>query len=160
MAGLVLELPKRAITLSRKTELIFERLTGQLFGSDQTKPLVTRRTFITYFALAFGLGLLLILRRIDAVTNPQFWAEDGAVVFRNTVLFSFRERIFSNIYGFPYLLPKLIGQFAKPFGYEAAPLVYSLSADFVVGLLVATFSLPHFKHVINSDRLRIVFACW
>lgn len=149
--------PKPASKLE-KFNRAFNRVTSQLFGDDRVVVAVTRQTTLVYFGLALFLGVLLTLRRVDAVATPQFWAEDGTLIFRNSVLLNSWDYLSTSIYGFPYLLPKLIGLVARPFGFEATPLVYSLAANICVALLIATFSLPHFKHLIKSDSLRIIFC--
>ncbi|MBN9387122.1 MAG: hypothetical protein J0I20_03640 [Chloroflexi bacterium] len=153
-----LETDSKPASKLEKINRVFNRVTSELFGEGGVAVVVTRQTVLVYFGLTLFLAVLLTLRRVDAVATPQFWAEDGTLIFRNSVLLNSWDFLSTSVYGFPYLLPKLIGLFARPFGFEAAPLVYSLAANVFVALLIATFSLPHFKHLVKSDILRIVFC--
>ncbi|HEY0233253.1 MAG TPA: hypothetical protein VGC55_18540 [Dokdonella sp.] len=80
------------------------------------------------FLLAFLLaGLMLALKAPDALTNAQFWAQDGAEFFlaqHGHLL----PRAFAPLAGQFQLLPRLIAWIALPFASVHAPLIYNLAA--------------------------------
>jgi hypothetical protein len=104
------------------------------------------------------LALILVARRFDAISNPQFWGEDGTIFFRENLIYGFWYSLGNFYRGSPYLLQRLVAAAATPFGIANAPLVYNLTAITVVSAASAFFSLPHFRHIVRSDYLRILFC--
>jgi hypothetical protein len=140
---------------ARQTFLL---LTNDLFGPPGQPEPVPRRAVARYLGLALALGGLLILRRVDAILTPQFWAEDGPIWFRQNLLFGFWQS-FANFYvGFPYLLHRSIAQAARPFGITNAPLFYTVASVTIAATASAYFSLPWCRHLVRNDGLRILFC--
>ena len=56
-------------------------LAGSLFGSDQHDASIQGDWWPRYLSVAGLLAAVIFLRRPDAVSRPQFWAEDGLIYF-------------------------------------------------------------------------------
>lgn len=133
-------------------------LTEGIFRKSEVDTEVGLSWLFTYLSVATALSILLVLRRPGIVLQPQFWAEDGSVFFRENTLFGFWPSLSRFYAGFPYLLHRLLAEAAVPFGMGNAPRVYGLLAVTVPSLVLGTFVLPHFRDVIRSDYLRILFC--
>jgi len=71
-------------------------LADRLFGGTEPIPGPSRRWLLRYLGVTALLAAIIVVRRPDAVTNPQFWAEDGYVFFYENLTL-----------GFPHALAKL-----------------------------------------------------
>jgi hypothetical protein len=111
-----------------------------------------------YLGVATAVFVLLVLRRVDGLANPQFWAEDGTVFFQQSLQPGCWRHVHTFVHGFPYLGQRLIACTATPVPLVAVPLVYNLVAYVVAAASVAAASLPGFRHVIRSDALRVVLC--
>jgi hypothetical protein len=116
------------------------------------------RALPTYAGVAAAIALLLVLRRTDAITNPQFWAEDATVFFQENLKLGCWQALHTYFRGFPYLAQTLIACAATPVPIARVPLAYNLVAYTVAAASLAAFSLPSFRHVIRSDARRVVFC--
>ncbi len=65
-------------------------------------------------------------RRPDAVTNPQFWAEDGAVFFTQARQLGGFHALFVSYAGYLQTASRLVAWFAQAFPARQAPLIYNL----------------------------------
>jgi hypothetical protein len=95
-----------------------------LQDSRATVAPVPQMPFLLAFLLA---ALVLALKAPDALTNAQFWAQDGSEFFlaqHGHLL----PRIFLPAEGQFHLLPRLIAGMAVPFASAHAPLIYNLAA--------------------------------
>jgi hypothetical protein len=126
-------------------------------GSAEDGPPI-RRAVLGYLGVAAAIALLFVLRRTDAITNPQFWAEDGTVFFFENLRLGCWDALHTYFRGFPYVAQTLIACGATSIPLERVPLAYILSAHALAAASLATFSLPSFRHVIRNDALRIIFA--
>ena len=113
---------------------------------------------LTYLGVAATIALLLVLRRTDAITNPQFWAEDGTVFFQENLKLGCWAALHRFFRGYPYLWQRLMACAATPFPIASVPLVYNIAAYAAAAASLAAFSLPSFRHMIRSDALRAVFC--
>jgi hypothetical protein len=86
------------------------------------------------FVLAAA-AIILFIRKTDGFTNPQFWGDDGKVVFLQQYQQGFSAIL--NIYaGYLALVPRLVGLLSDLFfPYSAAPYVYNYSC-FIITMLV------------------------
>jgi len=118
--------------------------------------------------LRFGLlflfiAILFILRRPDAITNPQFWAEDAVLIFRDQFLQGGLTPIFEPYKGYFIVNTRLVGAFASLFPLLWEPLIYNLAAICIAALACSMFSLRCYRGLMASDNLRraccIVAAC-
>lgn len=136
----------------------FLSFTDRLFATPKDAPKPNRRDYAVFGGLTVFIFITLVLRRSDGLTNPQFWAEDGAVYFRDNLQLGFFGAIGHLYAGSPYLLQRLVALLASPFGVVNAPLIYNLAAYTIAALGLAFFSLPHFRHIVRNDYLRIFFG--
>lgn len=79
------------------------------------------------FALFVVAFFLLFLKSPDALTYPQFWAEDGAVFFKQQ-LGEVLPQVFVPYAGYLHVGPRLIAWLASHFSYSVSPLIYNISA--------------------------------
>jgi hypothetical protein len=128
-----------------------------LFGTDRYDAWIPGGWWPGYLAMAGLLAAVIVCRRFDVVTRPQFWAEDGSIYFCDALVLGFRA-VFRLYEGFPHLGQRLIAAFGSLFPLAAAPRVYTTAAIVIEALSVATFSLPRFRHLVRSDALRTLFC--
>src|SRR5712692_9123288 len=83
---------------------------------------------------------LLILRRPDAILNPQFWAEDGVVFFHDQLDIGFVQALFNAYAGYLHVIPRSIAGFASVFPVAAHPLIYNVCALAIAALSLSLFS--------------------
>lgn len=141
----------------KKFSAPFLTLSDQLFGSAKELDRLTRRDYAILGGVTSLIFFLFFLRRQDALTNPQFWAEDALIYFRDNLNLGLGA--FGKLYsGSPYTLQRLVALLATPFGVVNAPLIYNLVALVLGSLGLAFFSLPYFRHIIRNDYLRIFFC--
>ncbi len=70
---------------------------------------------------------ILIARKLEAVANPQFWAEDGTVFFHDAYVLGWHA--FAHPYaGYLHVLPRFVAAIGSWFDPLWAPLVYVLGA--------------------------------
>jgi hypothetical protein len=127
----------------------------KVFGAGAEAE-ISSRDLARFLAVAAGLAVLLFLRRPDSLLSPQFWAEDGAEFF----YFQFYGSLplFKPYSGYLHLAPRAVAALAGLFPVRFAPLIYNIFALALAALCSAWFSLPHFRHLVRSDRLRAA-AC-
>lgn len=98
--------------------------------------------------LLLALGLLTFLlyqRKPDAFVNPQFWAEDAKIFFKDAHQLGHRS-LFKEYSGYLHLFPRLVAYLATKLPYELAPWIFNYSAG-IVALLVAV--------LLHSPRLQL-----
>jgi hypothetical protein len=133
-------------------------LTERLFGEDDGEPVSHRGGTRQYLAVVALLATIIVLRRPDAVTNPQFWAEDGTVFFYDQLLLGFPRTLETLYFGFPYVAHRLIAFFGSLVPLAEAPRVYTSCAVTLTAFGVATLQHPGFRHIVRSDVLRAAVA--
>ena len=101
-----------------------------------------------------GIFFILFLRRPDALTHPQFFAEDGRFFFHDQLLFGGWEALWSQIHGYLLVVPRLIALVGSFFPVVYAPLVYNVAGLTIASVCCAVFFLPAFRTAIRSDSLR------
>src|SRR5262245_42079804 len=77
---------------------------------------------------------LFVLRRPDALLNPQFWAEDGNVLFQNQLIHGGWSLAIQPYRGYFILDSRLAAAFATLFPIGWAPLIYNLFSIVIEGL--------------------------
>jgi hypothetical protein len=130
----------------------------RLFGEQAAETGPHRRWLLRYLGVAMILAAIVVARRPDAVTNPQFWAEDGYVFFYENLTLGFPHALAKTYSGFPYLAQRLIAFAGGLVPFTLAPLIYSTSSIAITALGLATFCLPGFRHLVRNDGLRVMFA--
>ena len=129
-----------------------------VFGRDDEAADQTGHWLVRYLCVAAILSAVIIARRPDTVTNPQFWGEDAFVFFRQNLTFGFPRAVTTFYANFPYLGQRLVAFAGGLVPLAAAPRVYASAAIAITALCVGTFSLPAFRHLVRSDLLRVLWA--
>jgi hypothetical protein len=135
---------------------VVDRLADRLFGPSAPAERPREHWLARYLTLAAVLALIVFMRRPDAIRNAEFWAEDGNVLFAEQLTLGFWSALGKGLAGFPYLIPRLVAALAALLPLAWVPLVYNASAIAITALTMATFSLPGFRHLVRSNRLRVV----
>ena len=81
------------------------------------------RMQIFVFAIAFG---ALLSRRPDALSNPQFFGEDGSIWYASAYLFGWLPSLFHSQNGYFQTLPRLVASLALLAPFRYAPLLMNL----------------------------------
>jgi hypothetical protein len=110
----------------------------------------TRARFVLLFLFV---ALLLLLRKPDLVANPQLYAEDGSVFFRDQLV-SPRTAVFFPYNGQFHLVPRVIALFESALPLPAVPLVCSMASIVIHALCLSVFFLPWNRWLISNDLLR------
>ena len=129
-----------------------------VFGRDDEAADQTGHWLVRYLCVAAILSAVIIARRPDTVTNPQFWGEDAFVFFRQNLTFGFPRAVTTFYANFPHLGQRLVAFAGGLVPLAAAPRVYASAAIAITALCVGTFSLPAFRHLVRSDLLRVLWA--
>jgi hypothetical protein len=103
--------------------------------------------------------LLLFLRRSDALTAPQFFAEDGVVFFHDQFLLGIWRSIWIPHAGYVLAVQRLTALLGSFFGSALAPAVYNATALILSACCCAFFMLPVFRAIVRSDLLRFAACC-
>jgi hypothetical protein len=101
--------------------------------------------------------LLVLSRRPDVILNPQFFAEDGAVFYRDAYQFGLHS-LFLSYSGYFHTLLRLTALFSRLFPFGWAPLVMNLIAITVQVLPVNVFLSSRFSQISFPVRLLAGFA--
>ncbi len=89
--------------------------------------------------------IILLIRKTDSFSNPQFWAEDGPVFFLQQYE-NGASAIFQPYVGYLLLVPRLIALFADSFfPYSAIPAVYNFTSLVITLFVIASIFSPRFK---------------
>src|SRR5262249_7967259 len=124
---------------------------GAEAGAASAEPWLAR-----YLVLAAVLAAVMILRRPDAILNPQFWAEDGKIFFSEQLTLGFWSALLKGYKGFPCLAGRGIAALGSPVPLVGVPLAYNVVSIAVTALAMATFSVPGFRHLVHSNALRVI----
>jgi len=95
-------------------------------------------------AVFLAAALLVISRRPDAVFNPQFWAEDGALWYAQAHNLGGWRMLLQPETGYFCTLPRLAAALAQLLPFSAAPLLFNLIAIFLQILPVSFFFSSRF----------------
>jgi hypothetical protein len=133
-------------------------LADRLFSGEESGQSPPQRWMPRYLAVAALLALIIVARRPDIVTNPQFWAEDGYIFFSENLILGFPTALAKMYRNFPYLAHRLIAFAGGLVPLADAPRVYTTSAIAITALGLAIFALPAFRHLVRSQALRVLFG--
>jgi len=132
------------------------RIKMQVLQSPATTPdrgrLLSAR--VLYPVAAILLCALLFSRRPDALSVPQFFAEDGRIFFHDQFLFGALEALQIPYGGYLLFIPRIVAMLGSLFPVSAAPAIYNGAALLLAALSCAVFCLPAFRSIIRSDLLR------
>jgi len=110
----------------------------------------TRARFVLLFLFV---AVLLLLRKPDLFANPQLYAEDASVFFRDQLV-SPRTAVFYPYNGQFHLVPRLIALVESAVPLPAVPLVCSMASVVIHALCLSVFFLPWNRWLISNDLLR------
>ncbi len=96
--------------------------------------------FLFYFLSSAIAFLLILSRRPDAITNPQFWAEDGKVWYADAYNHGAIYSFFTPVAGYYQTISRFVAVTAQAFPLSFAPLIFNLAAIFCK-ILVVNFLL-------------------
>jgi hypothetical protein len=126
-------------------------------------PAVTSKTSRSKVHLLFWIGAiavtfsLLVLRRPDAVTHAQFWAEDGVVWYADAYNLGALPALARPRDGYVQVLPRLVAGVAVSVPILRAPLVMNLLALLIQALPALFLVSPRMRNL-GSLRLRCILA--
>jgi hypothetical protein len=112
----------------------------RLFTGEGLPSDLGRRWLARYLAVAESIAAIVVVRRVDAITNPQFWAEDGCFLFYENLMFGFPRALRTLHFGYPYLTQRLVALVGGLLPLSAAPRVYTSSGRSPVWALGRSWS--------------------
>jgi hypothetical protein len=110
----------------------------------------SRARFVLLFVF---LVMLLLLRKPDLLSNPQLYAEDATIFFRDQLLTP-RSAVFYPYNGQFHLVPRLIALMEGVLPLAAAAVVCSMASILVHALCLSIFFLPWNRWLVANDLLR------
>jgi hypothetical protein len=114
-----------------------------------------RRFYILVFVAAFA---IIVLRRPDAILNPQFWAEDGMVFYADAYNKGIIIPLLSPQGGYLDTFPRLIAAFSQLFPLSWAPLMFNLAALVLRVLPVGLLLSSRFSKLIPDWKTRLFLS--
>jgi hypothetical protein len=130
------------------------RFADDLFAASEARRPGGKRWLGAYVGLAIVLGVVVLLRRPDAVLLPQFRGGDNDF-FIEQLRFGFLGALGRLYYGFPYVALRVVAALAAIVPILWVPLAYETMVIAITALTMATFALPGFRHLVRSDWLRV-----
>jgi hypothetical protein len=112
------------------------------------------RPFAALIAVAAVASAVVISRRPDAFTYPQFYAEDGICWFADAYVKGAWQALFISYQGHFLLQTRLVALIAAPLGVLNAPLVYNLCGLAIQIAPVVFFMSNRFSKVVPSVWFR------
>jgi hypothetical protein len=126
---------------------------AHLSGSNAKCGLAKAWT-LRFLALWLFIFIALFLRRPDALTNSQFWAEDALVFFAQQLTLGFSKALFHPYAGYLHVIPRLIAFLVASLPVKWIPFAYSFLTLFISSLCCAAFAGPWCRNLLRSDGLR------
>lgn len=112
--------------------------------STASAPEAASPSQLTASLTIIALAALLVIRKTDAFTNPQLWAEDCEIFFRQADGEGLRA-FFTPYNGYLHLIPRLIAAAAAWFHACNIPTLYNYSAAVVTVFVAARFLSPRLE---------------
>jgi len=113
------------------------------------------RFCIFLFVAAFA---VIVLRRPDAILNPQFWAEDGAVFYADAYNKGMIVPLLSPHGGYLDTFPRLTAAFSQLFPLSWAPLLFNLTALVLRVLPVGLILSSRFCELMPDWKTRLFLS--
>ena len=107
--------------------------------------------------LFLAIAVLLLLRKPDLLGNPQLYAEDASVFFRDQVVSPW-SAVFQPYNGQFHLIPRFIALLEALFPISVAPLVCAFLSVIVHAICLSVVFLPWNRWLIGNDLLRAAAA--
>jgi hypothetical protein len=101
---------------------------------------------------------IVILHRVDAFTNPQFYAEDGANWFADAYNYGPIQALGFSLDGYFQVLSRLGPVVAAPFGIANQPLIYNICGVLIQITPVFYFLTSRFDTLVPSFAVRVVLS--
>lgn len=124
------------------------------------KRVLANPIFLSVF-LFCCLAFLVVLRRPDALLNPQFWAEDGSIWYADAYNKGLIA-LFTPQQGYMQTLPKLVAVLSLLFPLSFAPLIFNIVAIGVQTLPLYLITTKRFQQLVPSKlvRLLLILMYW
>ncbi len=117
--------------------------------------LVTHKIQILIFLLAL---VVLFFRRPDIITNPQFWAEDGASWFADAVNSGYSPvTLLINYTGYLTVIQRLVGLLSGFVPMEQAPLFFNMCALGIQALVLVYLWSKRANFISKSMKIFMTF---
>lgn len=110
---------------------------------------------ILVFLTAFT---IVVLRRPDAILNPQFWAEDGAIWYANAYNLGLIHSLFLPAAGYFSTISRIVAAFAQIFPFSWAPLFFNVIAIVIQVLPANLMVSSRFSVLIPDLKTRIFLS--
>jgi hypothetical protein len=101
---------------------------------------------------------IVVLRRPDAIFNPQFWAEDGAIWYANAYNLGEIRSLSIPVTGYFQTISRLVADFAQIFPFPWAPLIFNLVAIIIQVLPVNLMVSSRFSVLMPDVRSRLFLS--
>ncbi len=136
-----------------------------LFGETSNASAELRNGLVTplrFVGLVLLGAIVLAMRRPEGMLAPQFFAEDGAILFKGAFENPFLTSLSLPYAGYPELIPRLLAAVAALFPLSLAPALYAGASLAIASTALSWIALPHFRHWIPSDAARcyLVLLLW
>lgn len=119
------------------------------------KSLINWQFHVIVFFIAFA---IIVSRRLDALFNPQFWAEDGTVWYAEAYNQGFLPSLFLPHTGYLQTISRLTASLAQFFPLAFAPLIFNVLAIAIQILPVNFVISSRFAVLIPSLKTRLILG--
>lgn len=106
--------------------------------------------FLGLLIIFFISALFIISRRVDMITYPQFWAEDGTAWFEDAYNFGFVNATLQSHTGYMQTFSRLTGGLTMLFPMQYAPLIFNIIAICIKALPVMLLFSKRFHSKISN----------
>lgn len=125
---------------------------------QKTEKLLNEHPYLTAFSTILLCSLLIISRRPEAITNAQFWAEDGKYWFADAYTQGPITSLFVTYGGYFVVAYRLIGSVSLILPFKYTPLFFNLVALVVQLLPLALILSSRLKKIIPYRTLAVVLC--
>jgi len=108
----------------------------------------------TWPILFLIMAALLFCRQPHALIHPSFYAEDGAIFFKQQYEMGFTGALATRYAGYPHLAPRMIAGLCSWLPLEYVPLAYAVVSLLIAAATLTFFFAPGFRPIFDSDLLR------
>lgn len=117
-----------------------------------------KKVFLFFLIAFFFFSIISISRRIDSVTSPQFWAEDGAIWYANAYNMGPFSPFLVPVSGYFQTVSRVGAAISLLVPLQYAPLVFNLIAISIQVLPALFFLSRRFEHVVSSVTIRFAMG--
>jgi hypothetical protein len=122
------------------------------------KIFCTTPNWCFYVIVFFAALIIIFLRRPDAILNPQFWAEDGAVFYAHTYHKGIVIPLLSQYAGYLDTFPRLVAALSQFFPLSWAPLLFNLSGMMIKALPVVWILSSRLHELMPDLKTKLFFS--